>query len=95
MLGYCRQEGFEPTAAAVRQRLIDLGMRDPKHDPELAREAQQELDNLRKDLRGWSVSVAFEFWYQTHAMQTATNTRRWHVMCILVPMCCCFVHGLS
>ena len=52
-----RQEGLEPTAAAIRKHLQDLGLKDPSADPELDKQSRAELEEFRKSLSSWMVGL--------------------------------------
>mmetsp|Transcript_21582 Transcript_21582/g.56290 ORF Transcript_21582/g.56290 Transcript_21582/m.56290 type:complete len:420 (-) Transcript_21582:972-2231(-) len=54
MVEFFTQEGFEPTADAVRRRLKDLGASDPCKDPEIGLQAQAELQDARQSLKAWT-----------------------------------------
>lgn len=54
----CRQEGFQPTADAVRKHLADLGQRDPMKDPEMEQQARSDLAAFRQGLNLWTVGEA-------------------------------------
>ncbi len=54
----CRQEGFDTTAQAARQRLAQLGHKEPAADPELQRERQEEHERVAKELQAYAVRHA-------------------------------------
>ncbi len=51
----CRQQGFEPTAEAVRKRMADLGLKDPLRDPQFQQETRAVYEEEASSILAWAV----------------------------------------